>query len=83
MQDAFADPEEAGRIMNKYHPTVDVLVAKGETEAVAELAHVKGEPLGMINPYRIDETIKAVTSVFTLKKPVGARDMYEPGFVPR
>lgn len=83
MQDAFADPEEAGRIMNKYHPTVDAVVAKGETEAVAELAQVKGEALGMIDPARIEETIGAVTSVFKLKTPVKATDVYAPGFVPR
>ena len=83
MQDAFADPEEAGRIMNKYHPTVDAVVAKGETEAVAELAQVKGEALGMIDPARIEETIGAVTSVFKLKTPVNATDVYAPGFVPR
>ena len=83
MQDAFADPEEAGRIMNKYHPTVDAVVAKGETEAVAELAQVKGEALGMIDPARIEETIGAVTSVFKLKTPVKASDIYAPGFVPR
>jgi NitT/TauT family transport system substrate-binding protein len=83
MQDAFADPEEAGRIMNKYHPTVDALVAKGETEAVAELAQVKGEALGMIDPARIEETISAVTSVFKLKTPVKATDIYAPGFVPQ
>ena len=83
MQDAFADPEEAGRIMNKYHPTVDAVVAKGETEAVAELAQVKGEALGMIDPARIEETIGAVTSVFKLKTPVKANDIYAPGFVPQ
>ena len=83
MQDAFADPEEAGRIMNKYQPTVDAVVAKGETEAVAELAQVKGEALGMIDPARIEETIGAVTSVFKLKTPVKATDVYAPGFVPR
>ena len=83
MQDAFADPEEAGRIMNKYQPTVDAVVAKGETEAVAELAQVKGEALGRIDPARIEETIGAVTSVFKLKTPVKATDVYAPGFVPR
>jgi NitT/TauT family transport system substrate-binding protein len=83
MQDAFADPEEAGRIMNKYHPTIDAVVAKGETEAVAELAQVKGEALGTIDPARIEETIGAVTSVFKLNTPVKATDVYAPGFVPR
>ncbi|HKN09487.1 MAG TPA: ABC transporter substrate-binding protein, partial [Pseudomonadota bacterium] len=81
MKDAFANPQEAGRIMNKYHPTVDVAVAKGETEAVAELAQVKGEPLGMIEPARVEQTINAVTSVFKLKTPVTVNDIYAPGFV--
>ncbi len=81
MKDAFANPEEAGRIMNKYHPTVDVAVAKGETEAVAELAQVKGQELGMIEPARVEDTINAVTSVFKLKTPVVVTDVYAPGFV--
>jgi NitT/TauT family transport system substrate-binding protein len=81
MKDAFADPEGAGRIMNKYHPTIEVAVAKGETEAVAELAQVKGVELGMIEPARIEETINAVTGVFQLKTPVGVNDVYAPGFV--
>jgi len=81
MGDAFANPEQAGRIMNKYHPTVDAAVAKGETEAVAELAQVKGEPLGLIDPSRIEQTIEAVTSVFKLKTPVTVNDVYAPGFV--
>jgi NitT/TauT family transport system substrate-binding protein len=81
MADAFADPEEAGRIMHKYHPTVDAAVAKGETEAVAELAQVEGQPLGLIDPGRVQQTIDAVTSVFKLKTPVAVNDVYAPGFV--
>jgi NitT/TauT family transport system substrate-binding protein len=81
MADAFADPEEAGRIMHKYHPTVDAAVAKGETEAVAELAQVKGQPLGLIDPARVQQTIDAVTSVFKRKTPVTVNDVYAPGFV--
>jgi NitT/TauT family transport system substrate-binding protein len=81
MQDAFANPQEAGRIMNKYHPTIDIAVAKGETEAVAELAWVQGRKLGMIDAARIEETISAVTSVFKLKTPVSVSDVYAPGFV--
>jgi NitT/TauT family transport system substrate-binding protein len=81
MQDAFANPAEAGRIMNKYHPTIEIAVARGETEAVAELAQVKGRKLGMIDPLRIEETIGAVTSVFKLKTPVGVNDVFAPGFV--
>ena len=58
-------------------------VGKGETEAVAELAQVKGQPLGMIDPARIDETIDVVKGAFKLKSPVSASDVYVPGFVPK
>jgi len=81
MKDAFARPDEAGRIMNKYHPAIDVAVAEGETKAVAELAQVKGRELGLIDPARIEETINVVNSVFKLKTPVAVNDVYAPGFV--
>jgi NitT/TauT family transport system substrate-binding protein len=80
-KDAFAHPDEAAAILHKYHPEVALEVGKGETEAVAELAEVKGQPLGMIDPARIDETINVVKSVFKLKAPVTAADVYVPGFV--
>src|SRR4029450_9377751 len=67
MKDAFARPDEAGRIMNKYHPAIDVAVAEGETKAVAELAQVKGRELGLLDPARVDETINVVHSMFKLK----------------
>jgi NitT/TauT family transport system substrate-binding protein len=81
MKDAFAKPDEAGRIMNRYHPTIDVAVAEGETKAVAELAQVKGRELGLIDPARVEETINVVNSVFKLKAPVAVNDVYAPGFV--
>lgn len=81
MKDAFANPEEAGQIIHKYHPTIDVAVAKGETEAVAELAQVKGQELGVIDPARIEETINVIKGVFKLKTPVTVNDIYAPGFV--
>jgi NitT/TauT family transport system substrate-binding protein len=81
MRDAFANPDEAGAILHKYHPEIDVDVAAGETKAVAELAQVPGQPLGMIDPARIDETIQIVKTVFKLNAPVGAGDVYAPGFV--
>ena len=81
MRDAFANSEEAGTIMHKYHPTVEVAVAKGETQAVAELAQVPGRELGMVDPARMAETIDVVKSVFTLKNPVSVGDVYAPGFV--
>jgi NitT/TauT family transport system substrate-binding protein len=80
-KDAFANPDEAAAILHKYHPEVALDVGKGETQAVAELAEVKGQPLGMIDPARIDDTINVVKSVFKLKAPVSASDVYVPGFV--
>ncbi len=81
MHDAFENPGEAGAILHKYHPEIDAGVAEGETKAVAELARVPGQPLGVIDPARIDETIAVVKSVFKLNSPVAASDVYVPGFV--
>jgi NitT/TauT family transport system substrate-binding protein len=82
MKAAFADPAEAGAIMHKHHPEVDVEVAKGETEAVAELADVKGKPLAQIDPSRIQTTLDVVNGAFKLKSPINAGDAYVAGFVP-
>ena len=79
--DAFANPEEAGRIINKYHPTIDVAVARGETEAVAELAQVEGQPFGVIDPARIEATLDVMKSAFKLKTPVVAKDVYVSGLI--
>ena len=82
MKDAFANPEEAAEILHKYHREIDTGIGAAETRAVAELAQVKGQPLGMIDQARIKETIDVVNSAFKLKSPVGVNEMYVPGFVP-
>jgi NitT/TauT family transport system substrate-binding protein len=82
MKAAFADPAEAGAIMHKHHPEVEVEVARGETEAVAELADVKGKPLAQIDPSRIQATLDVVNGAFKLKSPINAGDAYVAGFVP-
>jgi len=81
MKDAFARPDEAGAIMHKYHPQVDAAVAQRETEAVAQLAKVEGQPFGVIDPARIDATIDVVNGAFKLKTSVAAKDLYVPGLV--
>ena len=81
MRDAFANPEEAGAILHKYHREIDVEVGAAETKAVAELAEVKDQPLGMIDPARIDDTINVVKGTLKLNAPVSASDIYVPGFV--
>ncbi len=81
MKTAFANPAEAGAIMNKFHPQVEVEIAKGEIQSVAELADIKGKPLGEIDPARIQATLDVVNGAFKLKNPVVANDVYVPGFV--
>jgi NitT/TauT family transport system substrate-binding protein len=83
MKDAFADPTAAGAIMHKIVPQVDAIVAKNETEAVAELAQIPGKPLGEIDPARIEATLDMVKDAFKLAAPVAAHDVYAPGFVPK
>jgi NitT/TauT family transport system substrate-binding protein len=83
MKDAFADPAAAGAIMQKVVPQVDATVAKKETEAAAELAQIPGQPLGEIEPARIEATIDMVKGAFNLATPVAAVDVYAPGFVPK
>jgi NitT/TauT family transport system substrate-binding protein len=83
MKDAFADPAAAGAIIHKLVPQVDATIAKLETEAVAELAQIPGQPLGEIEPARIDVTLEMVKAAFKLATPVAAADVYAPGFLPK
>jgi NitT/TauT family transport system substrate-binding protein len=81
MHDAFANPTEAGEIMNKYHKEISPDVAKGETELVKELASVPGQKMGVINEGRIKRTIDIMAKSYPMKQPVQPRDMFVPGFV--
>jgi NitT/TauT family transport system substrate-binding protein len=81
MRDAFADPTEAGMILNKHHRQISPEVAKGETELVRELAAVPGKELGGIDPVRIKSTIDIMSRSYPLKAKVEPQDMYAPGFV--
>jgi NitT/TauT family transport system substrate-binding protein len=83
MKDAFADPADAGAIMHKLVPQVDATIAKKDMKAVAELAQIPGQPLGEIDPARIDATIDVIKGAFKLATPVAAADVYAPGFVPK
>jgi NitT/TauT family transport system substrate-binding protein len=81
MKDAFADPTAAGAIMHKIVPEMDTAIVKSETEAVAELAQIPGQPLGEIDPARIEATLDVVKGAFKLAAPIAAADVYAPGFV--
>ena len=80
MHDAFANPAEAGAILNKYHKEISPEVAKGETELVRELATVPGRHLGVIDPARIQKTIDIVAKSYPMKNPVKPQDMFVPAF---
>ena len=81
LKSAIADPDEAGAIMHKLRPEVSTDVAKGETESVAELAQVQGNPLAEIDAAGIQATINVVNGAFKLKSQVKVDDVYTPGFV--
>jgi NitT/TauT family transport system substrate-binding protein len=74
MKDAFADPATAGAIMHKIVPLVDATTAKKE-KAVAELAQFLDQPLGEIDPARIEATFDVVQGAFRLATPVAAADV--------
>jgi NitT/TauT family transport system substrate-binding protein len=83
MEAAFADPAEAGQILNKYHKQIDPTVGAGETERVRELAVVPGQPLGAIDRARMEQTVKFIAEHHQMKRPVSAAETYVDGFAPK
>lgn len=81
MKDAFANPAEAARIMNKYQKQVEPSVIEQETKMVRSLAIVKGQPLGKIEPVRAKETVEIISKYFKMKHPVDPKDVFVGGFV--
>jgi len=80
METAFADPDEAGRIFNKYHSEIDPEIAAGETKLVADLAKAAdGGTMGSIDPARVQSTIDVVSQAFDLKGQVAPEQVYEAG----
>jgi NitT/TauT family transport system substrate-binding protein len=81
LEDAIADPKEAGEIMHKHHREVDADIATGETKIVGTLTGQPGLPLGAVDPGRVQKALEIVASAYTLKNPVKPDDVYAPGFV--
>lgn len=81
MKDAFANPAEAAAIMAKYQKELAPAVIEGETKLVGELAEVKGQRMGSIDPKSIAATVDVMASSFTLKNPVQPADLFAAGFV--
>jgi NitT/TauT family transport system substrate-binding protein len=82
LQDATADPKEAGAILNKHHREIDATIAAGEMTMVKDLAVQPGVPLGTIDPARIQKTIDTVAGAYELKNKITPPDVYAPGFLP-
>src|SRR5580692_3623125 len=80
MRDAFANPAEAGAIINKYHKEISPEVGTAETELVKELADLPGRPLGAIDAERIKRTIDIMAKSYPMKQSVDPKDMYVPGY---
>ncbi len=83
MEAAFADPAEAGRIMNKVHPQVEAAIGQAETELVRELAVTpvtRARGLGYIDPKRMEQTRDVVAEAFNLPRRLPVEDLYAPGF---
>jgi NitT/TauT family transport system substrate-binding protein len=79
---AMANPQEAGEIMHRRHPEIDLRIAIQETEKVRQLAQQPTAALGSIDPARVQKTIDVVGSAFELKSRVATADVYAPGFLP-
>ncbi|HEY7676792.1 MAG TPA: ABC transporter substrate-binding protein [Candidatus Methylomirabilis sp.] len=83
MEAAFADPAEAGRIMNKYHPQIEPALGQAETEIVRELAVTpltRAHGLGYIDPKKIEQTRDVVAEAFNLARRIPVEELYAPGF---
>jgi NitT/TauT family transport system substrate-binding protein len=85
MEDAFANPEEAGRIMNSRIPEVDAGVAAAETAAVANLAQhplTDASGLGYIDRERMETTVQLISGAFELGREVTVDEMFVEGLTP-
>lgn len=81
LKDSVADPLAAATILNKYQRQVDIDIGKAEMTVVSGLVQSPPEPLGTIDPARLQKTIDLVAGSFELKKQVAIDDVYAAGFV--
>lgn len=84
MRDAFDNPEEAGRIMNKHHPQITAAIATAETRLVGQmvltpLGREKG--LGFVDPDKVRQTVELVSSITPDMGKLDYREAFAPGFV--
>lgn len=80
LDDAINNPEEAAEILHKRHRQIEVDVGTAEMKVVASLAQARPEPVGALNPERLQQTIDLVEGAFEMQNPVTVSDVYAPGF---
>ena len=81
MRFAFANPTEAGEIINKHRKEVTAEVGKGETELVKEISDIPGHKLGVIEEKGIQSTIEVMKNAYPLNRVVDPKEVFVPGFV--
>lgn len=81
LKDSIANPEEAAKILNKYHRQIDVDIGTAEMKVVGTLVRKPTDKVGVIELPRMQRTVDIVTEAFVLKQPVKAADVFASGFV--
>jgi len=74
LKDAAANPEEAAKILNKYHSQIDVDVGAAEVRAVASLVDMNAA--GAIDEARMQKTVDIVSGAYEMKSKVKAQDVF-------
>jgi NitT/TauT family transport system substrate-binding protein len=78
MHDAFANPDEAARLMGKEMPMLDKGIIASETRAVAGLAstpETEKDGLGALNAGKVAQTIELMGKNFKLNRTPGADEV--------
>lgn len=74
LKDAAVNPEEAAKILNKYHSQIDVAVGAAEVRAVASLVDMNAA--GAIDEARMQKTVDIVSGAYEMKSKVKAQDVF-------
>ncbi len=79
------NPGDAGRILNKFQPTSDYVVAAQELKLgrpYARTPETIQRGYGYMNPKRVDATLSIVTNGFHPKRPIRRSDVVDSRFLP-
>lgn len=85
LRDALDDPAETAKIMAKHHRQVEPDITEGEIKMVGRIAAnelTEQHGLGYIDEAKMQKTIDLVGTVFKLKRPIEASEVYVPGMIP-